>query len=272
LEQVGTVERHSRLYRTKPWGNLAQPDFVNAVVALRTRFEPVALMYELQALERRLGRRPGERWGPRVIDFDVLTYDDVESQGELHLPHPHMHERAFVLVPLAEIDPVYAAARDELDEVELAGVQAIGPRTAPRVSSTTGGSLMPMPQDAYGADRIRRLAEFLAASDAISLRIERGDGHVELGRSPRYAAPATTPVPAASVDTIRADLVGIFRLARPAPVAGESFSADRELAHIEALGIRNPVHSLGGGRIVSIAAGDGSPVEYGQPLFLLDRG
>jgi hypothetical protein len=129
-----------------------------------------------------------------------------------------------------------------------------------------------MSQDAYAADRIRRLAEFLAASDVVSIRIERDDSTVELGRHVRTAVPVAAEAPATRVDTIRADVVGIFRLARPAPIAGESLSADRELAHIEALGIRNPVHSLGGGRIVSIAAGDGAPVEYGQPLFLLDRG
>lgn len=262
----------SRLYRTKPWGGIDQPDFVNAAVALRTDLDPVRFLRALQSLERRLGRRPGARWGPRAIDLDVLTFDDVRSEGAIALPHPRLRERAFVLVPLAEIDPAYAADRDALSPEELATVVAIRPAPPPRVSPMAGGSLTTMPQDAYGADRIRRLAEFLAASDVVSLRIERGEAQIELGRSARSAPGTSAPLQAARVDTIRADVVGIFRLAKPAPAAGESFASDRELAYIEALGIRNPVHSLGGGRIVSIAAGDGLPVEYGQPLFLVDRG
>jgi biotin carboxyl carrier protein len=74
-----------------------------------------------------------------------------------------------------------------------------------------------------------------------------------------------------SLDAIKAGYVGIFRLGRPAPFEGELLSADRELGYIEQLGIRNVVHSLGAGRIVTIASADGAPVEYGQPLFLVDR-
>jgi biotin carboxyl carrier protein len=139
-----------------------------------------------------------------------------------------------------------------------------------------------MPQgELRAADRIRRLAEFLATSDAVRVRIERPDEEIEVARRVRSAAPVPAPLAAGSVsarpapvqlDTIKADLVGIFRLSRPAPAEGERLEEDRELAYIEALGIRNPVHSLGAGRIVAIASDDGEPVEYGQPLFLLDRG
>jgi 2-amino-4-hydroxy-6-hydroxymethyldihydropteridine diphosphokinase len=268
------VQRRSRFYRTKPWGYTDQPDFVNAVVALSTELTPLDLLHALQALERELGRLPGIRWGPRAIDLDILIYDDLETSGEgLRLPHPRLYERAFVLVPLAEIDPAFVRARDALEAQDLAGVIPMNDAgDEPRVSPSAGGSLTAMPRDAYAADRIRRLAEFLAASDVVSLRIDRDDTSVELGRSVRLVPTSANAAPDTRVDTIRADVVGIFRLARPAPVAGELLASDRELAHIEALGIRNPVHSLGGGRIVSIAAGDGSPVEYGQPLFLLDRG
>ncbi|MEO6836265.1 MAG: biotin/lipoyl-containing protein [Candidatus Tumulicola sp.] len=138
-----------------------------------------------------------------------------------------------------------------------------------------------MPQEELRvADRIRRLAEFLATSDAVRVRVERKGEEIELARWARHGpAPAGIVLDAAPdapavrrVDTIKADLVGIFRLSRPAPVEGELLAEDRELAYIEALGIRNPVHSLGSGRIVAIASEDGAPVEYGQPLFLLDRG
>lgn len=138
-----------------------------------------------------------------------------------------------------------------------------------------------MPQgELRAAERIRRLAEFLATSDAVRVRIERHDEEVEVARRVRSTASVPAPLAAGSVsapapvqlDTIKADLVGIFRLSRPAPAEGERLMEDRELAYIEALGIRNPVHSLGAGRIVAIASDDGEPVEYGQPLFLLDRG
>jgi acetyl-CoA carboxylase biotin carboxyl carrier protein len=74
------------------------------------------------------------------------------------------------------------------------------------------------------------------------------------------------------LDAIKADLVGIFHLSRPAPSEGDLLEGDRELAYIEALGIRNPVRSLGAGRVVSIKRSDGDPVEYGQVLFEIDRG
>ncbi len=123
LAELGTVAARSSLYRTKPWGKEDQPWFVNAVALLETALEPAALLERLRALERRLGRVPGERWGPRIIDLDLLAYDDMEAGDEtLRLPHPHLSERAFVLVPLAEIDERYASLRDRLEARELAGV------------------------------------------------------------------------------------------------------------------------------------------------------
>jgi len=132
------------------------------------------------------------------------------------------------------------------------------------------------------SDRVRRLAEFLAASDAVRVRIERENEEVEVARYRRAASPAVSTTasgdgavpaepPPLRVEAIKADLVGIFRLSRPIPFEGEWLDGDRELAFVEALGMRNPVRSLGNGRIVSIAADDGAAVEYGQPLFLVDR-
>jgi 2-amino-4-hydroxy-6-hydroxymethyldihydropteridine diphosphokinase len=101
------VMRASRQYRSPPWGPVEQPDFVNAVAELRTELEPLPLLQQLLGLERRLGRdRSDVRWGPRSIDLDLLTYDDLTMQSaELTLPHPNMHLRAFVLVPLLELEP-----------------------------------------------------------------------------------------------------------------------------------------------------------------------
>ena len=98
--------RRSRLFRTPPWGLREQPDFINAVAEIETALEPRALLDELLAIERRGGRiRAGERWGPRIIDLDLLLYDGrTLFEPGLELPHPRMHERDLVLVPLADLD------------------------------------------------------------------------------------------------------------------------------------------------------------------------
>ncbi|MDR3388376.1 MAG: 2-amino-4-hydroxy-6-hydroxymethyldihydropteridine diphosphokinase [Rudaea sp.] len=101
------VLRHSCLYQTAPWGKADQPEFVNAVAQIETALVPGALLEGLLAIERSAGReRDATRWGPRVLDLDMLVYGDVvlDAPG-LHLPHPHLHERAFVLMPLCEIAP-----------------------------------------------------------------------------------------------------------------------------------------------------------------------
>ena len=96
----------SRFYRTPPWGKTDQDWFVNACALGRTRLEPEALLERVKALEVKLGRAPAERWGPRVIDIDLVAYDEVTLKSErLTLPHPELFNRAFVLVPLAEIAP-----------------------------------------------------------------------------------------------------------------------------------------------------------------------
>ena len=106
---VGTrIVALSRLYRTPPWGLLEQPDFVNAAVWVQTTLTPRELLDGLLAIERAAGRiRHGERWGPRVLDLDLLHVSGVTHNDEnLVLPHPHIAERAFVLAPLADIAPV----------------------------------------------------------------------------------------------------------------------------------------------------------------------
>ena len=96
----------SRLYRTAPWGKKDQDWFVNACALGLTRLAPEALLERMKALEVDLGRVSTERWGPRVIDIDLVAYDDISLRSEkLTLPHPELFNRAFVLVPLAEIAP-----------------------------------------------------------------------------------------------------------------------------------------------------------------------
>ena len=111
LGRLGVAEdirilKTSSLYRTPPWGDEEQDDFINAVAHIETGLQPIPLLRELQSIENVMGRqRSGHRWGPRLIDIDLLLYgyQQIQSQ-ELELPHPRMHERAFVLVPLCELD------------------------------------------------------------------------------------------------------------------------------------------------------------------------
>jgi 2-amino-4-hydroxy-6-hydroxymethyldihydropteridine diphosphokinase len=96
----------SGFYRTPPWGDAQQDDFINAVVQINTCLAAMPLLHVLQSIENRMGRQRSERrWGPRCIDIDMLLYGELVSKSEeLDLPHARMHERAFVLMPLCELD------------------------------------------------------------------------------------------------------------------------------------------------------------------------
>jgi 2-amino-4-hydroxy-6-hydroxymethyldihydropteridine diphosphokinase len=127
LRTIGTLVAVSSLYRTKPWGPVRdQPDFVNAVAAIETARPPQDVLGALQTLERELGRTAGQRFGPRTIDLDLLLYDELElHEPGLVIPHRHLRERAFVLVPLAEIDERYVTWRDALPDAELTSVKKL---------------------------------------------------------------------------------------------------------------------------------------------------
>jgi 2-amino-4-hydroxy-6-hydroxymethyldihydropteridine diphosphokinase len=122
-------------YQTPPWGLEQQPDFVNLCLVVETALTPAALLERIQQVERALGRdRAREvRWGPRPIDIDIIAYDDVLiDEPGLKLPHPHLFERAFVLVPLGEIAPdhIIAGTRvsDALARLDTTGVHRLPPR------------------------------------------------------------------------------------------------------------------------------------------------
>jgi 2-amino-4-hydroxy-6-hydroxymethyldihydropteridine diphosphokinase len=269
LRRLGTVRARSRLYVSKPWGKTDQPDFCNAAVLLDTRLTPRELLAGLKELERELGRVPGERWGPRVIDLDILTYGEERIElPDLQIPHPRLHERAFALVPLAEVDPRFQAAVAALPPGETV---ALMPEDELQTAEFSAGL----------SERVRALAAAFRETDLVRLRIEdEREDSIELRRRPAPAPkggegqPQTAAAPSApaNLHPIKADLVGVFRFARPQVAEGETLHGDRELAYVDALGIRNPVRSLGGGRIVSVLCQDGQPVEYGQVLFEIDRG
>jgi 2-amino-4-hydroxy-6-hydroxymethyldihydropteridine diphosphokinase len=122
-------------YRTPPWGVTDQPPFINAVIAVATILPPRALLTRALEVERMLGRdrRRERRWGPRTIDIDLLAYDDLAlAEPDLELPHPRLFERAFVLVPLAEIAPdrVIGGVRvaDAIGRVDAGDIEKLPPR------------------------------------------------------------------------------------------------------------------------------------------------
>jgi 2-amino-4-hydroxy-6-hydroxymethyldihydropteridine diphosphokinase len=125
------VTARSSLYRTSPVGYLEQPDFINAVASVQTTLKPQALLAALLAIENRHGRRRTTRNAPRTLDLDLLLYgEEVLDQDGLTLPHPRLHERAFVLAPLAEIAPEAMVpgrgrVRDLLARVDCSGVSRI---------------------------------------------------------------------------------------------------------------------------------------------------
>lgn len=105
LGGVGSVERISRVYESEPYGFVNQPRFLNMAVKLRTRLAPDGLLRAVKEIETRLGRAPTHRMGPRIIDIDILFYDDVQLDAPgLHIPHPGILDRAFVIAPLLDLD------------------------------------------------------------------------------------------------------------------------------------------------------------------------
>ena len=111
IEAIGSSARvrvisSSNLYQTSPVGPADQPDFINAAIAVRTTLSARRLLWLLQSIESKMGRVRTRRWGPRIIDLDILLYaDDVVAEPGLTIPHPRMHLRWFALAPLAQIAP-----------------------------------------------------------------------------------------------------------------------------------------------------------------------
>ena len=131
--QGSRLLRASRLYRTPAWGVEQQPDFINAVAMLETSLGAQALLQSLFAIERQHGRvREAElRWGPRTLDLDLLLYGEaVIDEPGLRVPHPHLHERAFALLPLLELAadariPGHGLARDAMSLLEKSDIQPL---------------------------------------------------------------------------------------------------------------------------------------------------
>ncbi|MBS0528793.1 MAG: 2-amino-4-hydroxy-6-hydroxymethyldihydropteridine diphosphokinase [Proteobacteria bacterium] len=131
MTQAALIARSSD-YATPPWGEEKQDRFINACIEIETSLDPHALLFTLHKIEKKFGRDRSKetRWGPRTLDLDLIAYDDVQlNKPELTLPHPRLFERAFVLVPLAEIAPDRLIAgktvQSALGEVSSAGIERL---------------------------------------------------------------------------------------------------------------------------------------------------
>lgn len=123
----------SPIYETAPWGFLEQPYFLNQVIQATTDLSPEELLIYLKGIEIRMGRQSGIKLGPRLIDLDILFYDNlVLNSLNLTIPHPFLHQRSFVLVPLAELAPeklhpvLKIRVKDLLAEVDITDVEKVG--------------------------------------------------------------------------------------------------------------------------------------------------
>lgn len=103
---LGNIRNKSSLYQTASWGKHDQPDFINQVIELNTEFSPSGLLKAILQIELDLGRQRAEKWGSRIIDIDILLYDDlIINEADLIIPHPYLPVRRFSLMPLCEIAP-----------------------------------------------------------------------------------------------------------------------------------------------------------------------
>jgi dihydropteroate synthase/2-amino-4-hydroxy-6-hydroxymethyldihydropteridine diphosphokinase len=146
LGEVMTVEAVSPVYETMPWGKRDQPDFLNICLRGRTSLEPRPLLQAIKTIEQELGRQPAERWGPRLIDIDILFYNRQVIQDEtLTIPHPSLTERAFVLAPLTDIAPDFV--HPQSNKTIVAHLAALGSSTVCRLTEPLfGNSQIPTPK------------------------------------------------------------------------------------------------------------------------------
>ena len=142
------LRRSSSVYETVPWGYADQPDFLNCVLEIRTTLSPLQLLQLAKDVERELGREWSPRYGPRVIDLDILFWGSaIINEADLQIPHPRLHQRAFVLMPLAELAPrlvhpelclTVSQLNDGIDG--KSGVKLCGPPIDPTPGDGVGSS------------------------------------------------------------------------------------------------------------------------------------
>lgn len=141
MKSIGDINitRTSSLYLSEPWGKPNQPEFINQVAEIETELSPQDLLIHLQNIEIKMGRRRSEKWGPRLIDLDILLYGREEfNTPELTIPHPYMRERLFVLLPLQEINAelIFPGDGAKIEEVSIRALVREGNRKIERIQGS----------------------------------------------------------------------------------------------------------------------------------------
>ncbi len=245
LGQLGTLAAKSSTYRTAPVGKTDQPSFANAVALLLTQLRRISFWTHCKPRRGAWGARPANA-GDRASSISIAALRRARrrrrrtcafrtracaSAPSFWFRWPksmHASPRCATRCPMAKPGPLL-----------------LGAKALPACPKQGTPSL---------AERVRAIAQFLDGDDAVRVELRVGDDEIEVARRAAKtgaAARASDRAPAAAlpprIDTIKADLVGIFHASRPAPAEGEFVEGDRELGYIEALGIRTPVHSMGAG-------------------------
>ncbi len=240
LGEVVAVEALSPLYETEPWGITDQPPFLNMCLAGRTNLSPRGLLEAAKRIERRLGREGGHRWGPRLIDIDIIFYDSqIVDEERLHIPHPRFHERAFVLVPLVGIAADLRDPRTGKTVAELS--RHVDSSTARRLTGSASRLKKPtwfawgvktyvmgiinVTPDSFSGDGIAEKQDFVAAAVRQALEfVASGADIVDVGGE--STRPGSEPIGAdEELQRIERVIAGI-RAEVDVPISVDTYKAD----------------------------------------------
>ncbi len=225
------VQQISPVYETAPWGKTDQPPFLNLCLEARSDLPPQSLLQEIKALERELGREPGERWGPRLIDIDILAYgDEVVQEESLTVPHPALADRPFVLAPLADIAPDWThpvhgeKVSDMLARHDLAGVRRL-PLPLLWGRRTYAMGILNVTPDSFSGDGL------LAGEDTVAAAVRQAEAFVRDGADiidigGESTRPGSEPV---TIEEELARLLPVLRAVRAqvrVPISVDTYRAD----------------------------------------------
>ena len=237
LGEVVAIEAISPLYETEPWGIIDQPSFLNLCLAGRTRLTPEALLEAAKDIEGRLGREKGQRWGPRVIDIDlILCGDRVQDDESLTIPHPRFHERAFVLAPLADIAAEVRDPRSGQSIAEL--MQRVDATTVVRLDGSSSRLRRPtwfawgvktyvmgiinVTPDSFSGDGLATQKDFVSAAVRQALEyVAAGADLLDVGGE--STRPGSQPVGAAEELRRVEQVIGAIRAEVDVPISVDTY-------------------------------------------------